>query len=64
MIKLDEVIENYNIKILKREEEIKNLKNERDAVVKIKKKYGNEVDEFVYKSTLEPAIKNVNRLKR
>jgi len=63
MIKLDEVIDNYNIKILKREEEIKNLKNERDAVVKIKKRLGNEVDEYIYKSTLEPVVK-VNKLKR
>jgi len=64
MIKLDEVIDNYNIKILKREEEIKNLKNERDAVVKIRKRLGNEVDEYIYKSTLEPVVKNVNKLKR
>jgi len=64
MIKLDEVIDNYNIKILKREEEIKNLKNERDAVIKIRKRLGNEVDEYIYKSTLEPVVKNVNRLKR
>jgi len=64
MIKLDEVIDNYNIKILNKEEEIKNLKKERDEVIKIKKRLGNEVDEYIYKSTLESAIKNVNRLKR
>jgi len=57
MIKLDEVIENYSIKILKKEEEIKKLKKERDEVIKIKKRLGNEVDEFIFKSTLEPAIK-------
>jgi len=67
MIKLDEVIDNYNFKILKKEEEIKNLKNERDEVIKIKKRLGNEVDEYIYKSTLEPVVKNVknvNKLKR
>jgi len=86
MIKITDLIQDYDSKIFKLEEQnkklagtdtvesfktifnndkkIEELKNEQKEVIKIKKKIGNEVDEYIYKSTLEPAIKNVNKLKR
>jgi len=84
MIKLYELINDYDVKIFKLEEEnkklgtdvesfkkkfnndkkLKILIEEQKRIIGLKKNYGNEIDEFLYKTTLYPLIVSSKNLKR
>jgi len=87
MIKIADLIQNYDAKIFKLEEEnkklgtdetaesfikifnnnkkLKILMDEQKKVIGLKKNYGNEIDEYFYKTTLYPLIVcQKNKLKR
>jgi len=86
MIKLYELINEYDVKIYKLEEENKKLKSidnvesfkkifnndkklkvlreEQKRIIGLKKNYGNEIDEYFYKTTLYPLVISSKNLKR
>jgi len=84
MIKLYELINDYDVKIFKLEEEnkklgtdvesfkkkfnndkkLKILIEEQKRIIGLKKNYGNEIDEYFYKTTLYPLIVSSKNLKR
>jgi len=86
MIKIADLIQNYDAKIFKLEEENKKLKSidnvesfkkifnndkklkvlreEQKRIIGLKKNYGNEIDEYFYKTTLYPLVISSKNLKR
>jgi len=84
MIKIADLIQNYDAKIFKLEEEnkklgtdvesfkkkfnndkkLKILIEEQKRIIGLKKNYGNEIDEYFYKTTLYPLVISSKNLKR